>query len=207
MNMGQCAMKLNNTYKVNADDSIALHVAQPPPNANLLQPGPLLQFVVVAGIPSNGTMALVGNGTIGTQPTAPAVPLPAPAPRALPRRVRDGQRDGHQRGKRLGDGDVHMTEGTGAAIAAIAIGMAVAVRGDGPGRGQPAGSVHALPVGGWCGCGFGCRGVVDGVRAAAQLWHILGLAEADAGRGDECCERGKSGAAAEQRRTAFMRMG
>ena len=77
MNMGQRYMQLNNTYTVNQDGSLTLHVAQAPPNANLFQPGPALLFVVVNGIPSNGTMVIVGNGEIGTQPTSPAAQLPA----------------------------------------------------------------------------------------------------------------------------------
>ncbi|THH01955.1 hypothetical protein EW026_g821 [Hermanssonia centrifuga] len=62
MNMGQRALQLNNTYTVNQDGSYILHVAQAPPNANLFQPGPALFFVNVNGIPSNGTMLIVGNG-------------------------------------------------------------------------------------------------------------------------------------------------
>ena len=76
MNMGQRLMQLNNTYTVNANGSIVLHVAQPPPNANLFTPGPAFMFVNVHGIPSNGTYVIVGNGQIGTQPTAPASVLP-----------------------------------------------------------------------------------------------------------------------------------
>lgn len=77
MNMGQRHLQLNNTYTVNSDGSITLHVAQLPPNANLFQPGPALMFVNVHGIPSNGTYVIVGNGQIGTQPTAPASVLPS----------------------------------------------------------------------------------------------------------------------------------
>ncbi|KIP06833.1 hypothetical protein PHLGIDRAFT_19348 [Phlebiopsis gigantea 11061_1 CR5-6] len=77
MNMGQRYLQLNNTYTVNQDGSITLHVAQMPPNPNLFQPGPALLFVNVNDIPSNGTMVIVGNGEIGTQPTAPAAQLPA----------------------------------------------------------------------------------------------------------------------------------
>ncbi|KII91409.1 hypothetical protein PLICRDRAFT_104846 [Plicaturopsis crispa FD-325 SS-3] len=77
MNMGQRHLQLNNTYTVNNDSSITLHVAQAPPNANLLTPGPALLFVVVAGIPSNGTMVTVGTGNMGTQPTSAASTLPA----------------------------------------------------------------------------------------------------------------------------------
>lgn len=77
MNMGQRHLQLNNTYTVNNDGSITLHVAQAPPNPAILTPGPCLLFVVVNGIPSNGTMVQVGNGQIGTQPTSTASVLPA----------------------------------------------------------------------------------------------------------------------------------
>jgi Domain of unknown function (DUF1929) len=76
MNMGQRYLQLNNTYTVNPDGSITLHVAQPPPNANLFQPGPALLWVVISGIPSNGTMLIVGNGQIGEQPLLPPSILP-----------------------------------------------------------------------------------------------------------------------------------
>lgn len=76
MNMGQRYLQLNNTYTVNSDGSITLHVAQAPPNPNLFQPGPGLFFVTVNGIPSNGTYITVGNGQIGTQPTAAVASLP-----------------------------------------------------------------------------------------------------------------------------------
>jgi hypothetical protein len=77
MNMGQRFMQLNNTYTVQNDGSIILHCAQAHPNPNLLQPGPALLFVTINGIPSNGTMVIVGNGQIGQQPTAPPSTLPA----------------------------------------------------------------------------------------------------------------------------------
>jgi hypothetical protein len=77
MNMGQRFLQLNNTYTVNQDGSITLHVAQLPPNANLFQPGPAFLFVTVNGIPSNGTYLIVGNGQIGTQPLSAASVLPA----------------------------------------------------------------------------------------------------------------------------------
>jgi hypothetical protein len=77
MNMGQRYMQLKNTYTVNRDGSITLHVAQPPPNANLFQPGPALFWVVINGIPSNGTMLIVGNGQISNQPLLPESVLPA----------------------------------------------------------------------------------------------------------------------------------
>ena len=78
MNMGQRAMALNTSYTVNSDGSFVLHVSQPPPNPNLLQPGPVFVFVTVNGIPSNGTLAIVGNGQFGDQPTTDQQPLPDP---------------------------------------------------------------------------------------------------------------------------------
>jgi hypothetical protein len=77
MNMGQRYLQLNNTFTVNSDGSLTLHVAQAPPNPNLLQPGPALLFVTVNGIPSNGTMVQVGSGAFGAQPTDAASVLPA----------------------------------------------------------------------------------------------------------------------------------
>ncbi|KAF9235968.1 glyoxal oxidase N-terminus-domain-containing protein [Melanogaster broomeanus] len=68
MNMGQRHLQLNNTYTVNSDGSYVLHVAQAPPNPNILTPGPCLMFVVIHGIPSNGTMVIVGTGQVETQP-------------------------------------------------------------------------------------------------------------------------------------------
>ncbi|KAL6298506.1 DUF1929-domain-containing protein [Sparassis latifolia] len=77
MNMGQRSLQLNNTYTVNTNGSIILHVSQLPPNANLFQPGPALLFVTMSGIPSNGTFVLIGTGDFGTQPLSPASVLPA----------------------------------------------------------------------------------------------------------------------------------
>ncbi|KAF5381705.1 hypothetical protein D9615_005602 [Tricholomella constricta] len=76
MNMGQRYVQLDNTFTVKDDGSIVLHVAQAP-NPNILQPGPALFFVNINGIPSVGTMVIVGNGIMGTQPTAPPSVLPA----------------------------------------------------------------------------------------------------------------------------------
>ncbi|KAG6810339.1 hypothetical protein H0H92_012345 [Tricholoma furcatifolium] len=75
MNMGQRYVQLNNTYTVNNDGSIVLHVAQAP-NPNILQPGPALLFVTINGIPSNGSMVIVGSGSMGKQPVAAASVLP-----------------------------------------------------------------------------------------------------------------------------------
>ncbi|KAJ7129805.1 glyoxal oxidase N-terminus-domain-containing protein [Mycena epipterygia] len=77
MNMGQRFLQLNNTYTVNKDGSLVLHVAQMPPNPNIFQPGPALVFVVINGIPSNGTYVLIGSGNIEAQPTAGASVLPS----------------------------------------------------------------------------------------------------------------------------------
>ena len=76
MNMGQRLLQLNNTFTVNSDGSIILHVAPVPPNPNLFQPGPAFMFVNVRGIPSNGSYLIVGNGEIGTQSTSPSPILP-----------------------------------------------------------------------------------------------------------------------------------
>ncbi|KAF5368716.1 hypothetical protein D9615_010316 [Tricholomella constricta] len=75
MNMGQRYLQLNNTYTVKSDGSIVLHVAQAP-NPFVFQPGPSLLYVTVNGIPSIGSMVIVGNGVMGPQPTAPASTLP-----------------------------------------------------------------------------------------------------------------------------------
>ncbi|VDB96305.1 unnamed protein product [Peniophora sp. CBMAI 1063] len=77
MNMGQRMMQLNNTYTVSSDGTITYHVAQPPPNPNLFQPGPAYVWVTIDGIPSNGTYVIVGSGEIGTQPTKAVSVLPA----------------------------------------------------------------------------------------------------------------------------------
>ncbi|EIN04797.1 hypothetical protein PUNSTDRAFT_108074 [Punctularia strigosozonata HHB-11173 SS5] len=77
MNMGQRHLQLNNTYTVNSNGSITLHVSQVPPNPNLLTPGPALFFVNVHGVPSNGTFVIVGSGNIEQQPTAAQAELPA----------------------------------------------------------------------------------------------------------------------------------
>ncbi|KAJ7781366.1 glyoxal oxidase [Mycena metata] len=76
MNMGQRYMQLKNTYTVNSDGSIILHVGQMQPNPNLFQPGPAMLFVVVNGIPSNGTHVIIGSGAIEEQSTAAEATLP-----------------------------------------------------------------------------------------------------------------------------------
>lgn len=76
MNMGQRLLQLNNTFTVNLDGSITLHVSQAPPNSNLFQPGPAFMFVNIHDVPSKGSYLIVGNGQIGPQPTAPVSELP-----------------------------------------------------------------------------------------------------------------------------------
>ncbi|OAV86872.1 hypothetical protein PTTG_01246 [Puccinia triticina 1-1 BBBD Race 1] len=76
MNMGQRFLQLNSTYTLNDDGSGILHVSQMPPCVACFPPGPAMMFVVVDGVPSNGVMVMVGNGQIGTQPTAVASDLP-----------------------------------------------------------------------------------------------------------------------------------
>ncbi|KAF7355247.1 Glyoxal oxidase [Mycena sanguinolenta] len=70
-------LQLRNSYTVNQDGSIVLHVAQMYPNSNLFQPGPALLFVVIDGIPSNGTHVIIGSGAVEAQPTAEDSQLPA----------------------------------------------------------------------------------------------------------------------------------
>ncbi|KAF8753565.1 Glyoxal oxidase [Rhizoctonia solani] len=77
MNMGQRYVQLNNTFTVSDTGNITLHVSQVYPNPNLLQPGPVLMFVVVHGLPSVGKMLTVGTGKIEAQPTAAIAELPA----------------------------------------------------------------------------------------------------------------------------------
>jgi hypothetical protein len=77
MNMGQRYLQLDCTSVVKRAGVIVYHVAQAPPNPNLFQPGPALFFVTVNGIPSNGTMVIVGNGRVGAQPISAASSLPS----------------------------------------------------------------------------------------------------------------------------------
>ncbi|KAF8674227.1 Glyoxal oxidase [Rhizoctonia solani] len=81
MNMGQRLLQLNSSFEVSDQGNILLHVAQVPPNPNLLTPGPVLMFVVVGGVPSVGKMVTVGTGNFGTQPVQDASFLPPSRPR------------------------------------------------------------------------------------------------------------------------------
>jgi hypothetical protein len=77
MNMGQRFLQLNTTYTVQDNGTIVMHTSQMPPNANIFQPGPAMVFVVVNGIPSNGSFVIVGTGSVETQPLSAASQLPA----------------------------------------------------------------------------------------------------------------------------------
>ncbi|KZT21915.1 copper radical oxidase [Neolentinus lepideus HHB14362 ss-1] len=118
MNMGQRAMQLNSTYTVNSDGSIVLQVAQAPPNPNLFQPGPALMFVVIDGIPSNGTMVTVGNGQIGKQPTSAASTLP---PSVRLDSAKGSGSGGSSGGNTTSSGTTHTGAIIGGIVAAIAV--------------------------------------------------------------------------------------
>lgn len=76
MNMGQRYLQLNSTYSLNSDGSGTLHVSQMPPCVACFPPGPAMMFVVVNGVPSQGSMVMVGNGQLGAQPVVAATSLP-----------------------------------------------------------------------------------------------------------------------------------
>jgi hypothetical protein len=76
LNMGQRFVQLDTTYTVTDQGAITLHVSQLPPNAAVIAPGPAMIFIVVNGVPSVGQFVMLGNGQIGTQPTAPNQVLP-----------------------------------------------------------------------------------------------------------------------------------
>ncbi|PPR02765.1 hypothetical protein CVT24_002239 [Panaeolus cyanescens] len=76
MQMGQRYLQLENTYTVNKDGSITLHVSQLPRNPNLFQPGPAFLYVNVHDVPSKGTYVIVGSGRVEQQPVGAEVKLP-----------------------------------------------------------------------------------------------------------------------------------
>lgn len=67
----------DNTFTASSDGSATLHVSQLPPNPAILVPGPALLFVVVNGVPSNGTWIMVGSGKLGAQTVTASQVLPA----------------------------------------------------------------------------------------------------------------------------------
>ncbi|KAK1235191.1 hypothetical protein PQX77_001596 [Marasmius sp. AFHP31] len=94
MNLGQRYLQLQNTYTVNSDGSITLHTAQMPPNANVFQPGPAMVFVVVNGIPSNGTFVTVGSGNMEKQTLGAVASLPSSQGNDGARGTADGSQTG-----------------------------------------------------------------------------------------------------------------
>jgi hypothetical protein len=124
MNMGQRIMQLNNTYTVQSDGTIILHTAQLPPNANLFQPGPAFVFVTINGIPSNGTYVIIGNGIVGTQPTAPASALP---PIVLSTAQSSGSSNTTKTGKGKNDATLNHSGSTLFQLLAAAVAVAVAL--------------------------------------------------------------------------------
>nr|GAT54049.1 predicted protein [Mycena chlorophos] len=131
MNMGQRFLQLNNTYTVNSDGSIVLHVAQMPPNPNIFQPGPAFIFVVVNGIPSNGTYTLIGSGSIETQPVSDVADLPG--------NVLSSTASGSASGSSTGSGNTTTSSSTShigliagiaggaAAVALVALGVGICI--------------------------------------------------------------------------------
>ncbi|KAF5391110.1 hypothetical protein D9757_003069 [Collybiopsis confluens] len=120
MNMGQRYLQLNNTYTVNKDGSLTIHTAQMPPNPNIFQPGPAMVFVVVNGIPSNGTFVIVGSGKVETQVTQAAS--------VLPTSVRLDSASGSAAGTTTGNSDSPSSGGTShtaTIIASIVAGIVV----------------------------------------------------------------------------------
>ncbi|GAA5898861.1 hypothetical protein JCM6882_004016 [Rhodosporidiobolus microsporus] len=79
MNMGQRYVQLNSTYSTTSSGA-TLHVSPVPPNAAILPPGPVLLYVVVDGVPSNGTWLMVGNGQLGDQTIEAVTDLPGTLP-------------------------------------------------------------------------------------------------------------------------------
>ncbi|KAG2123080.1 copper radical oxidase [Suillus clintonianus] len=121
MNMGQRHLQLNNTYTVNGDNSITLHVAQVPPNPNIFTPGPALMFVVMNGIPSNGTMVIVGNGKVGTQPTQAASVLPASIQNSSSQGSGSGSGSGSSGAPKSASGSTHIGAIVGVVIGVFAV--------------------------------------------------------------------------------------
>ena len=124
MNMGQKLLQLNTTTSVNADGSLTIHTSQAPPNPNVLQPGPVYLFVVIKGIPSNGTYVIVGNGQFGQQPTTAMESLPSPVRLANVNGGADS--DNANGGNSTGDKSEDGGSNTGAIVGGI-IGGVVAV--------------------------------------------------------------------------------
>lgn len=77
LNFGMRNVELDYTYQILTDGGATLHVAQAPPNAAVIPPGPAWFFVVVNGVPSVGVQVMVGSGSIGAQTMQAVTVLPA----------------------------------------------------------------------------------------------------------------------------------
>ena len=187
MNMGQRLMQLNNTYTVADDGHITLHTAQLPPNPNLMQPGPVLTFVVIHGVPSNGTLAIVGNGQIGTQPTSDASVLPSSV---LSSNNAAGSASPSDTNSNGGSGSSHKVS-TGAIIAAVAGSVAaIAIAGAFAGvliaRKRRAAAARKTIIGGItrsASMGRGYRDAKDASESSAAF-HDYGRQPVDGAGGD-----------------------
>ncbi|EEB94671.1 hypothetical protein MPER_06479 [Moniliophthora perniciosa FA553] len=84
-----------------------------PPNANIFQPGPAWVFVVVNGIPSNGTYVTVGSGKIEQQTLSAASSLPA----SQRREGATGSADGSTTGGN--NGSMNLSAGINVASSAV----------------------------------------------------------------------------------------
>jgi len=127
MNFGQRMLQLKNTYTVKQDGSITLHVAQLPPKPEIFQPGPTMVFVVVNGIPSNASWALVGSGSFGEQPKAAEAQLPASVKLDGVSGSADGSTTGNATGGdgNNGNGNNGASRNTGAIVGGIIGAIAV----------------------------------------------------------------------------------
>ena len=77
---GMKFLQLNSTYTLDlVTNTSTLHVSQMPsyPGPTLFQPGPAMMFLVVQGIPSQGSMIMIGDGQIGNQTQSANADLPA----------------------------------------------------------------------------------------------------------------------------------
>lgn len=175
MNMGQRALQLNNTYSVQSNGSIILHVSQPPPNPNLFQPGPGWVYVTVNGIPSNGTYVLVGSGSIETQPTSAVVSLPT----SVRLDSASGTADGSDTGSSSGGSTSHTGAIIGGIVAAIAaVGVLGAIFGICLARRRRAAAQAAGEKGGYAmrstSLGSGAGGYAAGGAAAGMAGRGAG---------------------------------
>ncbi|KAH7890328.1 hypothetical protein F5I97DRAFT_1946086 [Phlebopus sp. FC_14] len=179
MNMGQRHLQLNNTYTVNSDGSYVVHVGQVPANPNILTPGPCLLFVVVNGIPSNGSMVIVGNGQVGTQPTSAASVLPA----SVQNNAAQGSGNQSNGGSSSGSHTGAIIGGVVGAIALIGIlgalfGIFVARRRRAASRQHPA-AAYAMGARRGTGAGAGAAGGSGGVGMAAAATAAIGASGRD----------------------------